>query len=251
MATHVEWESGVAAPSGEEGWRLLMDLRHGLIVALSRTTRTEHGYLELPSGTLSVHRKIYDYETIGSRLKGAFRTTFAAPSRARRELDAIRRLRALGEPFLAPAPVVLAERRTAGLLEIAVVATATIEDGAPLDDLEPDETLAEAVGRAVARMHEASFARLDIAPRNFVASRAPDGQWAVAKVDTGRLRETDASHERARDLAGLLAGLEVAWTSRAREIVRESYEEHLGSWPKEFDAALRAAKEQLRRRDPR
>src|SRR5689334_18636575 len=119
MAVKVDWFGSYGGPGVD-----LPPLREARVVARSRTTITESGLLDLPGGPVAVHRKTYRYEGFGALLSGMFRTTFAAPSRARREVEALRRLGSL-----APEPVALSERRTAGFLREAVLVVRTVEGG--------------------------------------------------------------------------------------------------------------------------
>jgi tRNA A-37 threonylcarbamoyl transferase component Bud32 len=248
MSLILEWFPGFEGPPGEAGWALLLGPGDAVLVSRSRTTRTESGVLALPAGPVPVHRKVYSYPGLGSILKGAFRTTFAAPSRARREADALRRLGALG---LAPPPVAIAERRTGSVLREAILAVRTVEGGLPLPDAPPDPDLAAAAGRAAGRIHAAGLAHLSLAPRNLVAARGPAG-WTVAKVDTGRMREAGPGDPaRIADLADLVAGMEGRWSGAALDALRAGYAEEAGAWPAEVDAALPAARERLGRRRPR
>ncbi|HEU4395737.1 MAG TPA: lipopolysaccharide kinase InaA family protein, partial [Planctomycetota bacterium] len=232
MGWIVHWEPGLEGPAGDAGGRLLLDLEGAALVARSRTKRTESGVLRLPAGPVPVHRKVYAYAGWGARIGGAFRTTFAAPSRAAREAAALRRLGALG---LAPAPVATAERRVAGFLAEAILATRTVEGGRALVALDPGDGLAAAAGAAAGRLHAAGVVALDLAPRNLVASRGPAG-WTIVKVDTARLREGGPSDAaRADDLADLLAGLEGRWDDGARAALRDAYAAAAGGLPAGLD----------------
>lgn len=249
MAVTVDWCEGFVGPVGAEGWRLLWQIRDARVVARSRTTLTEAGVLDLPAGPTPVHRKVYEYRGAAALLGGAFRTTFAARGRARRELDALRRLAALG---LAPVAVAVAERRTAGFLRQAILATRTVEGGRDLGAAEPDEALAAAAGRAAGTIHAAGLGDLSLSPRNLVASRDPGGAWRIAKVDSGRLRETGrGGPEQARDLADLVAGLEGRWPAAALDALRAAYAGAAGALPAGLGDALADARARLSRRDPR
>jgi hypothetical protein len=244
----VAWEEGFPGPPGEEGARLLLDLEGPVLVARSRTTRTEAGTMRLPGGPVPVHRKVYEYAGWGPRIGGAFRTTIAAPSRAEREAEALRRLGAIG---LAPSPVAVAERRVAGFLAEAILATRTVEGGRALDALDPDAALAAAAGTAAGRIHGSGFAGVDLAPRNLIAARGATG-WTVVKVDTARLRAGGPGDPaRAEDLADLLAGLEARWDEGARSALRDAYAAAAGGLPAGLDAALDRARMRLQRRAPR
>jgi len=236
MAVNVEWFEGYGG-RGEA----IPSLRGAVVVARSRTSITERGVLDLAAGPVPVHRKVYRYNGIGALLSGLFRTTFAAPSRARREAEALRRLAALG---LAPAPVLLVERRTAGFLREAILAVRTVEGGADLSAAPPSPGLAAAVGRAAGRMHAAGLGDLSLAPRNVVT--AGD---AVMKVDSGRLREVPRGGSiQAADLADLLAGLEGRWTAEELDGLRSAYVAEAGRIPEGLDGAMAAARIRATRR---
>jgi hypothetical protein len=249
MAVKVDWCEGFEGPPGPEGWRILWQIRDARVVSRSRTTLTESGVADLPSGPVPVHRKVYVYRGVAAILGGAFRTTFAAPGRARRELAALRRLGALG---LAPLPVAVGERRTAGFLRQAILATRTVDGGRDLGSVPPDAALAAAAGRAAGTIHAAGLGDLSLAPRNLVAARDGDGPWRIAKVDSGDLREVArGGPEQARDLADLVAGLEKGWPEEMLAALRVSYVAAAGALPPGLDAALADARARLARRDPR
>ena len=240
MALNVEWFGGY----GGRGFPIPA-LRGARVVARSRTTITESGILELPGGSVAVHRKIYRYDGTGALLSGMFRTTFAARSRARREAEALLRLGALG---LAPQPVVLLERRTAGFLLEAVLAVRTVEGGRSLADAEPSPDLAAAVGRAAGAIHAAGLADLSLAPRNLVVGRVGGG-WGVFKVDSGRMAEAPrGAAAQAADLADLIAGLEGRWGPGDLEALRSAYAAAAAGLPAGLERAMAAAREREKRR---
>ena len=252
MALRLEWEGPYAGPAGEAGWCLLLDIGDPVLVSRSRTTRTEAGDLLLPRGPVPVHRKVYDYPSVRSRLSGAFRTTFAAPGRARRERGALLRLRNLGEPLLAPEPVALGERRSAGFLVQAVLAVRTIGGGRNLEEAEASVTLARETGRAAGRMHAAGYGGLDLSPRNLVAAPGRGGAPQVFKVDSGRMRRASLGGPlQAGDLADLLAGLENRWTSSTLEELRAAYAAVVGDLPAGLERAMPEARARPLRRRPR
>ena len=245
MAVTVAWEGGFGGPGGEEGWRMLLALREARVVARSRTTSTEAGLLDLPGGPVAVHRKTYSYRGLGAMLSGAFRTTFAAKGRGRREAEALGRLAGLG---LAPPVVALAERRSAGFLLESILAVRTVEGGAGLDGAQPSADLAAAVGAAAAAMHAAGFGDLSLGPRNLVVARGPGG-WTVAKVDSGSMRTVArGGPEQAADLADLLAGLEGRWDAAALEAIRKAYVAKMGALPKRLEEEMAAARKRRERR---
>jgi hypothetical protein len=226
---------GERIPPGREGRRthgrngrlvrgllrtLLSSLREPRLVAKSRTTITESGLLDLPSGTVAVFRKTYSYRGLGPKARGMFRTTFLAPGRAARESEALLRLGALG---LAPDPVARVERRTLGFLDEAMLAVRAVEGGRDLSVLPCAPGLPAALGAALGRIHAAGLGRLDGAPRNWIAAPAAGG-WEIRKVDSGSLAEVPrGGREQAADLEELLAGLAGRWTEAEVEAVRGAY----------------------------
>jgi hypothetical protein len=235
-------------PGGEEGWALLRSLRDPRVVARSRTTLTEAGFLDLPGGPVPVHRKVYAYRGAAAALAGLFRTTFAARSRSAREADALLLLHPLG---LAPAPVAVAERRTLGLLREAMVASRTVEGGRDLEARDAEPGLAEAAGRAAGRMHAAGLGDLSLAPRNLVAAPAGPGAWEVRKVDSGGMRRAARGGAlQAADLADLLAGLEGRWPQEGLDALRAAYAREAGGLPAGLGAAMEGARARRARRSP-
>jgi tRNA A-37 threonylcarbamoyl transferase component Bud32 len=237
MAVKVDWFGGYGGPGVP-----LPPLREARVVARSRTTTTESGLLDLPGGPVPVHRKTYRYEGMGALLSGAFRTTFAARSRPRREAEALVRLGAL-----APPPVALMEDRVAGFLRAAVLLVRTVEGGVNLDESPPSPALAAAVGRAAGTMHAAGFGDLSLAPRNLVVATR-----GIFKVDSGRMRTVPrGGAAQAADLADLLAGLEARWTASDLDGLRAAYAAAAGGLPAGIEGAVAAARLRARRRDPR
>lgn len=248
MGVTVAWLGAHRGPSGEEGWRLLTELEGAVVVARARTVLTERGLLRLPSGPREVFRKVYSYRGWGAKARGILRTTFGARSRAAREAEALRLLGALG---LAPEPVALAERRTLGFLDAAILAVGAVPGGRDLAALEAAPGLAAAAGEAAGRMHAAGLGGLDLAPRNLVA--APEGAgWRVLKVDSGGCGPAPrGGAAQARDLAELLAGLEGRWPAAAMAELREAYARAAGGIPAGLEGSLPAARAGLARRAPR
>ncbi len=245
----ITWYGSHAGPAGEEGWRLLHAIEGAVVVARARTVVTESGLLPLPGGRLAVFRKVYSYRGFAPKLRGLFRTTFAAPSRAMREAEALRRLGALG---LAPAAVACAERRTSGLLDEAVLVSEAVAGGRDLASRDAEPGLAAAAGAAAGRMHAEGLGDLSLVPRNLVAAPGVEGPWQVLKVDSGRMRAAPRGGPlQARDLADLVAGLEDRWPPRDRESLLGAYAAAAGGLPAGFAAALPAARAALGRRLPR
>ncbi len=249
MGVQVRWFAGFEGPGGAEGWSRLLSLRDARVVARSRTSLTEAGILDLPSGPVEVFRKTYSYPGFGAKARGLFRTTFGTPGRAAKEATALIRLHALG---LAPVPVALAERRVLGLLDEAVLAVRAVPGGRDLEAADPAPGLAAAAGRAAGRMHAAGLGHLDLAPRNLVAVPRPGGGWEVFKVDSGSLAEVRrGGAEQARDLAELLAGLEERWRDGDLADLCRAYAAEAGAIPAGLETALPNARASLARRAPR
>lgn len=249
MGREVRWFGELRGPAGDEGWALLASLRDARVVARSRTALTEEGLLDLPSGEVRVFRKVYAYRGFGAKVRGMFRTTFLARSRAAREADALRRLHGMG---LAPAPLAMAEERTLGFLDEAMLATRAVPGGRDLSGLDPLPGLAAAAGRAAGRMHAAGLGRLDLAPRNLVAAPSAGGGWEILKVDSGAMAPVPrGGTEQAADLADLLAGLEDRWGDADLAEICRGYAEAAGAIPAGLEEALPAARAALGRRAPR
>ena len=124
----------LASPPGQraqaEGPAILGARDAGEVVKESRT-----GWVQrLVEGGRPYFAKTYLYATARDRRRGWLRNTWLAPSRARREADALAWLRAHG--FAAPRVVVLAELRRWGVLHAALIVTEAV-DGVPLDAMLP------------------------------------------------------------------------------------------------------------------
>ena len=136
-------------------------------------------------GTTEVFAKTYDYPTLRDRLRGAFRNTWFAPSRARREWDGLCWLRSKG--FEAPEPLACLEHRIAGALRRAVLVTAT-QPGERIDhlltDLVPTEldALLTHLEQHVEAMHAAGFRHRNLDLRNLLARRESNA-WVIATLD--------------------------------------------------------------------
>lgn len=227
---------------GAEAWRTLAERPATHVFARSRTTDTAAVVLD---GVGAVVRKRWTWPRRRDRLKGALRTTWAAQSPARREFDALSRLRALpGGPF-APEPLGWMEERTSGVLRACVLLTRAIDGAVDLaawlvaskSSSRRTRTLTD-LARRVRAMHDAGLADFEMHPRNVLV--APDG--ATLKVDCAkqRVRAGAASTaDRARDLAALDVGL-------VRLASREERDAFFGSYG--ADARLAEAVERARGR---
>lgn len=253
------WNGSTEGHDAHVDWRESLDRAVvERVVTESRTTRLE--LMRLPDGSRCA-RKSWVFPSRRDRLRGAFRTTIAARSPAAREFDALVRLRALGEPDLAPEPWLASEERRAGVLHACTLTLRWLEDVAALDQflLAPTEpaVLRRALGTvavATARMHEAGLLDRDHHPRNVLVS--PDG-GRVWFIDSPKQRAGTRVERRraALDLAALDVGLSrlVSRSERLRAIrryldARGIAEDRAGRWV-DAVAALRIALEprELRR----
>jgi hypothetical protein len=142
-------------------------------------------------GSEHVYIKTYDYPTPRDRLRGIGRTTALAPSRARREWDALAWMRAAGFP--AAVGLCVAEDRRLGFLRRAVLVTRAVAGErvdallARLDARSAGELL-RAVARAVEAWHRRGYRDRNLDLRNLLARAAPGGGWEVVKIDSPRFR---------------------------------------------------------------
>jgi tRNA A-37 threonylcarbamoyl transferase component Bud32 len=227
VRAHLPSRVASALPSGPvDAWRVLAELPAVRVLATSRTTQTA---LVEPPGVGRIVRKRWTWPTRRDRLKGALRTTWAARSPARREFEALTRLRALpGGPF-APEPLGFLERRERGVLVACLLVEEEIVGATDLAThlagSSPDRArtrLLELLARRVRAMHDAGLVDFDCHPRNVLV--APDGR--VFKVDCPkqRRRTGPASRaDRARDLAALDVGLARLATSAERATFFDAY----------------------------
>ena len=134
--------------------------------------------------------KTYAYPTWRDRLRGLGRTTACAPTRARREWNALHWL--AGHGFEAPMPWLIAERRVLGFARYAVLATEAWA-GQPLDQTLPGadgptrELALRSLEDFVERLHRAGFRDRNLDLRNLLARRVGD-RFVVAKIDSPRHR---------------------------------------------------------------
>lgn len=135
--------------------------------------------------------KAYWYRGLRAALRGAFRNTVFAPSRARREQRALLRLEEAGvQP---PLEAAIAEHRSFGLLCEARIVTRDF-GGADLarrlatapGDAGLDRDTWSALGSFVRAMHDAGVRDPDLVARNVLARERPDRehrQFEFAKID--------------------------------------------------------------------
>ena len=119
----------VVSAAPDDAWRTLANLPAAAVFASSRTTHTTA--VEL-TGLGRVVRKVWTWPRRRDRLKGALRTTWAARSPARRELEALERLHALPSGPFAPEPLGYAEYRESGVLRACILVTREIAGAADL-----------------------------------------------------------------------------------------------------------------------
>jgi len=175
----------------------LSDRRRGEVVTDHRSSWVRR----MLDGTSTFYVKTYDYPTRRDRLRGAFRTTFLASSRAVREWQALAWLRTHGFP--GPKPCGALELRRHGWLRRAVLVTESYP-GEPMDSLLPTlpgadrDRLLTALEEFVARLHAAGFRDRNLDLRNLLA-RTTERGWELTVIDSPRHRLVAAgpAHDRA------------------------------------------------------
>lgn len=155
----------------------------------------DHGSSWVRRGTIGVidlFIKTYDYPTKRAMARGWLRNTGPwVRSRAAAEFDAMVWLNQHG--FHTASPLLVLERRSLFGLRRAVLVTEA-HPGRPaaavLPRLAPPERLelAAAIGRLAAALHRAGFRDRNFDLRNLLVQAAPDGTFAVAKIDSPRHR---------------------------------------------------------------
>lgn len=165
-------------------------------------------------GVIGCFCKTYDYPTWRDRLRGAFRNTLCAPSRAEREASALAWL--LGHGFPAPRPLLVVEWRRAGFLTRALLVTEAwpgTDLGSLLPALpEPERSACIAEVQAhLERLLASGYRDPNFVLRNILARRDARGCWEFAKVDAPRFvaRRSGPATDRAalRTRASLAADL--------------------------------------------
>ncbi len=227
LSAHPSWDPAslplsAAPPSG------------GILLARHRTGWTAR--LELPPFGLCV-LKLYFYPGLET-LRGAFRNTFLAPSRAAREARTLLWLRTRG--LGAAEPLAFGEERTLGWLRKAWLLTRYVEaenletllSGEPA----PEADLFGALGEWLGRAHALGLQDRNPHLRNFLARRGGDGAWEIFKVDSPRARFHQGPAPppaRAGDL-GILAGeaRRLRIPRKARRAFLEAYREAWGETSK-------------------
>ena len=179
--------------------------------AFTRSRTTDAAVVDVP-GFGPLVRKRRWWPRSSDRLKGAFRTTLVAPSPARREYDALLRLRALPSGPFAPEPLGVVEQRTRGVLEactLLVEAIADVRDLAEFLAAERSEELRTAVLADLAlrtrEMHAAGLVDREHHPRNvLVAGRRT---WKVDCWKQRARRRPFGTRDVLTDVAALDVGL--------------------------------------------
>ncbi len=141
-------------------------------------------------GVYNCYIKTYDYPTWRDRGRGLARNTALAPSRAARELAALKWL--LSHGFGGPEGLAVVEGRRLGFLRRATLVTSAWP-GCPMDQLLPAlsrddrRKLLEQLDRVVLRLHRAGFRDRNLDLRNLLARRHL-GSWEIVKIDSPRFR---------------------------------------------------------------
>ncbi|MCE9637564.1 MAG: lipopolysaccharide kinase InaA family protein [Planctomycetes bacterium] len=157
------------------------DLPAARLFARSRTTETCAVFIP---GFGPAVRKRWWWPRAADRAKGAFRTTIGAASPARREAEALERLRRLPSGPFGPRPLAYEEERRVGVLHACTLILEEIEGAIDLATFLRDErdparraaVLAD-LGHRTREMHHAGLLDREYHPRNVLvaASRA----WKV------------------------------------------------------------------------
>ncbi|MEZ5964931.1 MAG: lipopolysaccharide kinase InaA family protein [Planctomycetota bacterium] len=206
-----------------ETWENLAALGSGRLVQRARSS-----WVQIVTwNSTYVYAKTYVYPTAADRRRGWLRTTWLAPSRARREATALLWLRSHG--FFAPAPLAVVEARRFGVLHAALLLTEPVE-GEPLHQVLPrlahssQAAILRALRTHVTALHEAGFRDRNLDLRNILLvgdAAAP----RFAKIDSPRhrLRRRGAGADsltRAdwRRLTDSLAELGLVWPDAPSEV---------------------------------
>jgi len=235
--------------SGEEAARALAGLEPAVLLAESRTTRTA---IVVVPGFGRLVRKEWHWPTAADRVRGAFRTTLAAPSPAEREARALERLQSLPSGAFGPKPLgTVEERHGAVLIRCTLFAVEIAETldlarwlGRETDARARRHTL-EDLGRRLAEMHAAGLLDREFHPRNVLVV-AESGRTYKVDCPKARVRRPPlAPSQAAVDLAALDVGLVRLATARERLRFLRSYLG--GARPRSEERALCARVERVRR----
>ena len=181
--------------------------------------------------------KVYHYPGLET-LRGAFRNTFLAPSRAAREAETLLWLRRMD--LGAPEPIAFGEERLLGWLRRAWILTRFL-DASDLEalvrrGLPGGPSPARALGAWLGKAHALGLEDRNPHFRNFLARPGPEGGWEIFKVDSPKARVHPGPaprKARARDLALLqVEARRFGITSPDRRIFLLAYREVWGSTSK-------------------
>jgi tRNA A-37 threonylcarbamoyl transferase component Bud32 len=181
------------------------------VSVLARSRTTETAVVDLPGLGRAV-RKRWWWPRAADRAKGAFRTTVAARSPARREMEALLRLRRLPSGPCAPAPLAIVEERRAGVLQACALLLEEVAGATDLATFLRDER--DAARRAavlfdlaarVREMHAAGLVDRDLHPRNVLVAGVRT--WKVDSPKQRAGREPARPADVLADLAALDVGL--------------------------------------------
>jgi len=208
------------AAAGLDSVESLADPALGETVVSSSTTRTARVVLDRRGGGPVLWVKTYRYPTWRHRFRGAFRTTFGARGRAASEWANLALMPDFG--FGRVRRAALGERRVAGFLALAVLATEEIEGALGLDAWLAREskssdrqraalrtrTVLDILAGAVARMHrEGGFIDRNLDRRNILVAQPRPGGFVLYNIDSprGRVVRGHAAFEKGwrEDLARL------------------------------------------------
>jgi hypothetical protein len=195
----------------DAAWRSVASLPEERVYAASRTTRTSLVKLE---GGGNVVRKRWTWPRRRDQLKGALRTTWVARSPARREHEALQRLRDLKGGAFAPESLGYLEHRERGVLRACMLLTGEVRNATDLARWlaasQPGAArtaVLTRLARRVRAMHDADLVDFEMHPRNVLVVKK---SLEVLKVDCAKQRKRGrrlTREERAKDLAALDVGL--------------------------------------------
>lgn len=234
----------------DAAWRSVASLPEEHVYAASRTTRTSVVRLE---GGGRVVRKRWTWPRRRDQLKGALRTTWVARSPARREHEALVRLRDLKGGAFAPESLGYLEHRERGVLRACILLTGEVRGATDLArfllQTDPGAARTSVLSRLARRtraMHDADIVDFEMHPRNVLVVRK---SLDVLKVDCAKQRKRARKltrEERARDLGALDVGLVRYVTALERRDFLRAY----GADP-QLIAAIEEERERIDARESR
>ncbi|MCG3133542.1 MAG: hypothetical protein HMLKMBBP_00720 [Planctomycetes bacterium] len=192
---------------------------------LARSRTTSADLVALPDGRRAV-RKLWRWPRAADRAKGAFRTTVAARSPARREYEALLRLASISPPDgpFAPRPLAAAERRNAGVLHACALLLDEVADTVDLATFLVTERRPAARARALedlarrtAAMHGAGLRDREFHARNVLVERRTGRTWKIDAPKQRAGRGEVAAAGAADDLGQLDVGLALLASPAERE----------------------------------